>query len=263
MNSQHESLQREIAAALIDPGLACPRAVRGWNGAAPDRRFNVHRNNMASSLIGVLADTFPVVRALVGEEFFSAMASVYLRECPPSSPLLIRYGEDFPEFVKAFEPAASLPYLSDVARLEMARLQSLHAADATSIEARELAAAMGAGERVGELRLSAHPSLRLLVSRFAVVSIWAAHQGHGDLAEVDIWQGQSAVIVRPDLDVLVVPCDPGTIEFALCAQRGCAFAEAAAAAAAIAAGFDLSATLNLLLSNGAITSITIQEETWQ
>jgi len=261
MTMQHTSLQQEFAAALLDPAMPCPPAARAWNGSDPARRLNVYRNNVTSSLIGALADTFPVVQALVGEEFFRAMAAVFVRERPPSSPLLVRYGENFPDFIETFEPAGSLPYLADVARLEMARLQSLHAADARPVDARELGAAMRAGEHASDLLLALHPSLRLLASGFAVVSIWAAHQGHGDLAEVDEWQGESALVVRPQLDVLVVPCDPGTIEFALCLQRGCGFAESAATAAAIASGFDLSATLTLLLAHGAITSIQLQEET--
>lgn len=261
MNLQHESLQHELAGALLDPEAPCPDAVRAWNDSDPRRRFTVYRNNVASSLIGALADTFPVVQALVGEEFFRAMAGVFVRQSPPSSPLLVRYGEHFPAFVEDFVPASSLPYLADVARLEFARLQSLHAADAPSANASDLAVALD-DERVGEMRISVHPSLRLLASGFAVVSIWAAHQGHGDLAEVDVWQGESALIVRPSLDVLVVPCDPGTIEFTLCLQRGCDFAESAATAAAIATEFDLPATLRLLLGHGAITSIKLQEETW-
>lgn len=263
MNPLHRSLQEEWAGALLDPRMACPPAVRAWNGSDPQRRFDVYRNNVASSLIGALADTFPVVQALVGEEFFRAMAGVFVRRHPPLSPLLARYGEGFPEFVETFEPARGLPYLPDVARLELARLQALHAADATSIDARALAALLGAGERVGELRLALHPSLRLLASGFAVVSIWAAHQGQGDLAEVAVRRGESAVVVRPHLDVLVVPCDPGTVEFVLGLQRGCDFAESAGRAAAAPGGCDLAATLRLLVGHGAITSMQGHEERWQ
>lgn len=255
MSPQRMSHEHEFAGALLDPEVACPPDLRAWNGSDPMRRFNVYRNNVASSLIGALADTFPVVQALVGEEFFRAMAAIFLRQHPPASPLLVRYGENFAEFVDHFEPAASQPYLADVARLEMARLQALHAADAPSVDARALGPVLGAGERVGELELALHPSVRLLASGYAVVSIWAAHQGHGDLAEIDVWQGESAVIVRPNLDVLVVPCDPATVEFVLGLQRGCDCAQSAGMAAAVAGNFDLSATLGLLFGNGAITSI--------
>lgn len=245
----------EFAAALLDPGLPCPGAVRAWNGSDPLRRFNVHRNNVASSLAAALADTFPVVQELVGREFFRAMAGVFVREHPPASPVLVRYGERFPAFIGGFAPAASVPYLADVARLEFARLESLHAADAPSLPAEDLAAALQAGERAGELQIALHPSLRLVGAQFAAISIWAAHQGAGELAEVAVSRPEWALVVRPGLEVLVIPCDRGTFEFARGLQRGCDFGDSAALGAAAAAGFDLSSALQVLIGHGAIASI--------
>ena len=64
---------------------------------------------------------FPVVKRLVGDKYFHAMANVFLLREPPFSPLLIHYGETFAAFVEEFEAAKPLPYLADVARLEYAR----------------------------------------------------------------------------------------------------------------------------------------------
>lgn len=50
-------------------------------------------------------------------------------------PSLALYGAGFADFVEDFEPAASVVYLADVARLERARLESLHAADAQVLDA--------------------------------------------------------------------------------------------------------------------------------
>lgn len=61
---------RPLPTAPLNPELPCPGGLTSWNGSDPELRFAVCRNNVMVSLIDALADTFPVVQALVGEEFF-------------------------------------------------------------------------------------------------------------------------------------------------------------------------------------------------
>ena len=68
------STQAAFAAALLDPQRPCPEGLFSANGADPASRFAVYRNNVQSSLINALADSYPVVLQLVGDEFFRAMA---------------------------------------------------------------------------------------------------------------------------------------------------------------------------------------------
>lgn len=257
MISSNASTQADIAAALLEPRASCPIGLQAWNGSDPERRFDVYRNNVVSSLIGALADTFPVVQALVGVDFFRAMAGVFVRQSPPRSRLLVHYGRGFAEFIESFEPAGSVSYLADAARLELARVEAFHAADAAPLSSAAASVALASGERAGELRLAVHPSVRIVPSSYAIVSIWAAHQGHGDLTTLDPWSGETALVLRPHLDVLVLRCDPGSARFVLCLQRGCDLAESAATAAGITHDFDLSATLALLMTHGALTSIDL------
>lgn len=257
MSSPHLTAQAGLATALLDPQADCPDGLRAWNGSDPAKRFAVHRNNVASSLVAALADTFPVVHALVGAEFFRAMAGVFVRQHPPRSRLLAHYGRGFPDFIAGFAPARSVPYLADVARLEMARVRAFHAADARPLTAAQAGLALAAGPRVGELRLAVHPSLDVVASPYAIVSLWAAHQGHGDLATLDSHHGETALVLRPELDVLVLACDPGTAAFVPCLQRGADLAESAGVAAASTGDFDLSATLAMLMAHGALTAMAL------
>jgi len=122
--------QHAFASALLDPARPVPSGLATWNGSDPVARFAVYRNNVVVSLVAALADTFPVVRELVGEEFFTAMARLYVAEQPPLSPVLAHYGDGFADWVVQFEPAAAVPCLADMARLERARVRAYHAADA-------------------------------------------------------------------------------------------------------------------------------------
>lgn len=168
---------RPLPAALLNPELPCPGGLTSWNGSGPELRFAVCRNNVMVSLIDALADTFPVVQALVGEEFFRAMARVFAQANPPRSRLMAFCGDTFADFVAAFPPAAPVPYLADVARLEMARVRAYHAADAAPVQPEVLQGALGDPEQLLSLRLHLHPSVQVVESCFAVVSLRAAHQG--------------------------------------------------------------------------------------
>jgi hypothetical protein len=248
--------QADFAACLLEPMRAPPPGLVAWNGSDPAARLAVYRNNVVSSLIDALADTCPVVQAMVGVEFFRAMASVFVRQQPPHSRLLVRYGEDFPEFIAGFAPARVVPGLADLARLEVARVRAYHAADAEPVSAVVVAQALASGDRVGELRLQLHPSLSLVESAHAVVSIWAAHQeDDGALEDIDVERAEAALVLRFGLDVMVLPLGPGGATFVSALQQGQALGEAASHASALVDDFDLSLTLALLLGHGALSSI--------
>jgi len=244
--------QAGFAAALLAPNLPCPAGLRAWNDSDPTARLAVYRNNVVSSLIDAVADTFPVTQELVGEAFFRAMASVFVRQHPPRSRVLAHYGAGFAAFVDGFDPARSVPYLADVARLERAREFAYHAADADPLTAETLGVVMSSGEDLSALQLICHPSTSVVVSAYAIVSLWAAHQGDGDLSSLDPALPESALVVRPGLDVLVLRLPPGAARFVIALQAGAGLAEAAALAAGAAADFDLPNALALLMGHGAL-----------
>src|SRR5665213_1812162 len=88
--------QRVFAAAMLDPGLPVPAGVVDPDGRVCPKRFGVYRNNVITGLIEALQDSFPAVCRLVGEEYFRAMARLYVTARPPRSPVLLQYGADFP-----------------------------------------------------------------------------------------------------------------------------------------------------------------------
>jgi hypothetical protein len=242
-------------AALLDPTLPAPRGLVSWNGSDTQQRFAVYRNNVIVSLIAALADSFRVVRLLVGDEFFRAMAREFARAHPPRTPVLGLYGDAFPAFLAAFPPATGLPYLADVARLELAYQHALHAADDAPVPRDRLAAALGQSERLASLRLGIHPSLATVRSAYAVASLWAAHQGEIDIRSVDPYQPETAWVLRNGLSVRVLRMTAGDCEFVDALRTGALLAAAADRAAAANADFDLTRCLTVLLVEQAITTV--------
>jgi hypothetical protein len=181
------SLYDTFARALLAPDLPCPDGLFSSNGADPASRFAVYRNNVHSALINALAAAHPVTLQLVGDDFFRAMAGLYVQTSPPSSPLISEYGDTFAAFIRAFEPAASVPYLADVAQLERLRVRAYHAADTPGLNRHAVLHHLQNGADLGTLRLQLHPSLATLNSAYAVVAVWAAHQIEGALATLNPW----------------------------------------------------------------------------
>lgn len=246
-------IQTRFAQALTDTALPVPADFAAWNGCAPARRFGVYRNNVASGLAGALASRFPAARRIVGEDFFAAMAGEFIRLFPPRSPLLMSYGDGFADFVESFEPARELAYLPDVIRLEAARGHAYHAADAAPLDAGELSRA--APEQLAHLVFLPHPSLSILRSAHPIVTIWAMNSGEMDLAPIEPWASEDALIVRPHMLVEIHRLPPGGAIFLQALVRGATLAQAAETAALSAAEFDLSANLAGLLQSGAFTAI--------
>ncbi|GHE02685.1 hypothetical protein U879_18360 [Defluviimonas sp. 20V17] len=249
------STQSAFLAAMLTPDAPIPEGLLAPRGRPAGNRFSVYRNNVAVSLTEALEQTFPVLRALVGAEFFSAMAGIFLRAHPPQTPVLAGYGAAMPGFLESFDPVAGLPYLPDVARLELAIGAAYHAADATPVAPETLAridpvAFLGA-------RLTLAPALRLIRSDWPVATIWHAHQEPALPEAANLPEGpQDTLITRPAFDPRVhrLPTGGGGFVAALIADQ-----PLGVAAEAAPEGFDLGAVLRLLLAEGAITAITTGE----
>lgn len=249
------SAQPGFAAALLADDVICPPGLTAWNNSDPARRFAVYRNNVIVSLIDALADTYPVTQELVGEEFFRGMARLYARANPPRSPLLAYYGIELPAFIESFPPAQALPYLADVARLEMLRVMAYHAADAASRGLDQLADLLADERELARSQFKLHPSIAVLKSDYAVVSMWAAHQTSdidAALSGVDPHSAENALVLRAGLEVEITRISIGAARFVEQLQQGVAFGMAAQSGFAADDDFDLAGILGVLIRSGAL-----------
>jgi hypothetical protein len=237
-------MQTEFRTALLDPDRTVPAGLTDPQGRPAGRRFSVYRNNVAVSLTEAMRTAFPVVEKLVGEDFFTAMAGIFLRAHPPTSPLLMFYGQEMPDFLVAFEPVAHLGYLPDVARLELALRESYHAADATPADLSVV---------TPDALMAAHlvfaPPIRLIRSDWPLYGIWASNARAA--APPRAMTAEDVLVVRPEFDPAPLLLPAGAGAFIAGLMAGKSFGDALDAAE----GIDLTATLGLLISSGAITDI--------
>lgn len=236
----HAAIQRGFHDALWYE--TTPAGLRAQD--ATDRRFSVYRNNVQHGLSSALAARFPVVQRLVGAQFFAAMARAFAAQHPPGTPVLHEWGGAFPGFLETFPPVAQLPYLADVARLELTRGRAYHAADAPVADPSALAVVDPSG-----LCLTLAPSVTAFASRFPAVSIWQANQPGARPGPVPTGDEYALIARKPDFDVLVVPLDA--------AQHGVLCRLLTGAPLGEAAGdTDPGPLLTLLLTHSLIAAIT-------
>jgi hypothetical protein len=175
-------LQTAFANALLDPDETGPLAQIVADGIPAAERLAIYRSDIAHNFREALRNVYPVVERLVGEAFFGHAADRYTACHPSRHGNLHAFGEHFGAFLAGFQPAQTLPYLPDVARLEWLIHEVFHAAGHAPLALDRLAGVAAAD--LPRLRLVLHPACRLLASDYAVHRIWQANQpgAGGDVA---------------------------------------------------------------------------------
>lgn len=230
------------------PGFDAIAAITAQAG------FAVYRNTCTKGCVDALAAQFPSVCRLVGEDWFRAAATEHVRAHPPSDGRLLRYGEAFAGFLRHFPPAAELPYLSGVARLDWLWSEAHTAADAEPLSPNTLAALDG--ESLHTTRLLPHPATRWRWDNaWPLFSLWrAAREAHDD-PNPAAWVGEGALITRPNDQVLWAPLSIGGCAWLDACGAGQSITQATHAAVTQEPTIDLGATLGLLLRQGAFTAL--------
>ncbi len=217
-------MQNSLYQALLEPHSPPPVGLTVWNGSDPAVRFAVYRNNIMASLTEALAENCPVLQRQVGDEFFRAMVAEFIRQHPPSSPVLAGYGHALPAWIASFSPLAEWPWLAELTRLELLFIDALHAAETTSLVSEEQLVRLA---QTGLVSLTAGlvPSVRLFSSPYAIYSLWAAHQEEEPLF-VDPLQPEQVLLFRLGDDVRITLLSPADFSFMVAVHAGNNLAQA-------------------------------------
>lgn len=244
------AIQQAFGAALFDPtrdGALAP-ALKG-----DPARLGIYRGNLKANWVRALSSSYPVLRRLVGDEFFEALARVYGRARPSRDPDLDRFGAGLPDFLDGFAPAADYPYLPDVARLEWLVHDAHYAADADGDSTAALAGLDPDGFEASRALL--HPALRLHASSWATAALWRSQQPDGPALPDDVGQACRALVLRRGWEVAVEEIGVAEHAALACLLDGGTFGMALDAAFALEGEFDVGGCLRAWLESGAIVGI--------
>lgn len=157
--------QRAFTAWLRDPSGPPPA---GWDA----RRAGVYRDLVFNNLRELLAGTFPVIRAVLGDEAWAALVRAFLRGHACATPLFPEVAREFLRFLDDHEPLPR-PFLRELAHYEWAEL-ALQIADAHGAPPRRVAA--GAAEAAAPVGALLDGALALSPLAWPLAYAWPVHR---------------------------------------------------------------------------------------
>jgi putative DNA-binding protein len=244
--------QEHYASAPVGRFAPASVAVRAPAERQQKTGLAVYRDNVIVALVNALAARYPVVRRMAGDESFRAAAHRFVMAELPRSLALLHYGETFPRFLRSLGHGASYEYLADIAELELAREKAYRTAAACSLGAQALSVL--STDRLDALRVTLHPSVSLVPSRFPIVTIWQANRSDGD-GMIERWGAEAALIARPFAAVVVHRLPHGGHAFMAALLEGKTLAQAAKAGTAAAPAFDQTANLAMLVASKIVVDL--------
>jgi hypothetical protein len=251
-NSMLADAQQLFAGALLDDDLSA-QALAQFKSADSEHRFALYRGNQSATWYKTLAAAYPVVLALVGDEFFGGLARAYGRARPSDNPDLNHFGARFATFLRDFPHAAQLPYLPDLAALEWALHRAHYAPQADGLSAAQLAAI--APDQIEENTFRLHPAVQLLASKWAIVPLWLAHQPGSDVAfPAEMAAPSQALVARPQWQSIVLPLDAAAHAALHMLAQGGTFGAALDAAFELDEEFDVAAALQQWLAQAVLVT---------
>lgn len=171
-------MQPELVRFQRDFARALDRPVRG--------AMAVYRNTVIHGAVDALRSNYPVVEQILGVEMFEHVAVDFASTCPPASPVLALYGQEFGDWLTHQRWIGDLPYLPDVARVERLHVDCLFAPNVDPIGRSD----------AGTLRL--HPAVRFTWLSTPAMSIWLAHQQPMASEIAPDWVAEGALFTRPN-----------------------------------------------------------------
>jgi uncharacterized protein (UPF0276 family) len=242
--------QQLFAEALFAP--ACEEALAPQLKHA--ERFALYRGNLSATWAKALAAAFPVIKQLVGEEFFDALAREYGRAQPSGDGDLNRFGAKMGEFLQGFPHTSDLPYLPDMARLEWLLHRAHYAPSVETIDAQALAAIPP--EDIESATMALAPAVRLFASEWAVVPLWLAHHEQAEFPQ-DMQQPTQAIIVRPQWKTAVLEQSAAAWAALSVLQQGGTFGAALDEAFGRDEEFNVAAQLQQWLEQGVFSAVRL------
>jgi hypothetical protein len=243
-------LQSGFAAAVFSGGEQATGFLSWCDGRKPVRGLEAYRNSVLANLAGAVRTTYPVLERIVGKPFLTAAINCYVLGRPSTSGDLNAYGSDFGDYLATYEPAADLPYLSDVARLEWLVQAVYGMADAPNQELSGLATTPS--ERWGDLHFRLDPAHVVLASRWPLARIWEVNQqGYTGDFRVNFDERHIVFIHRRSAEIVVERLDDGEYTLIQSLVSGDTLTQAVEQASYLE-GFNLQSALQRFVANGLL-----------
>lgn len=135
-----------------------------------DNRLAVYRNAYRSRLVEALANDYPALSYVMGEDGFRDLSLAYLKAYPSTNYSLRWFGKQLPRFLDRPEPYDSERCLCDLVNFEWALVDAFDAKDIVALTTEDMTKVPP--DVWPQLRLSLHPSVSRVTCSWNCLAMW-------------------------------------------------------------------------------------------
>jgi hypothetical protein len=213
----------------------------------------VYRNTSMKGAVDALADNYPTVAMILGEEAFVSLAIAFVRHAPPDNPVLAAYGAGFADWLETHEVSAMLPYLSGVAQIDRWQTEAHLAPDAPCLSP-ALVATMTAAEWSAS-KAVLHPAVRFGWFSLPAPSIWLAHR-KADVEEIaPDWRAEGVLLTRQHGAVIGRPIGAAEHRILFGLRIGETVGRAASVTASLYPQANITGAFRDIVASGALSTL--------
>ncbi len=220
LRSQQEWFFAVITAPELEPApvdaSSAGRLVAPSSTLSSLARLEIYRRSYQARLVECLADDYPVLQETLGEETFERLCRAYITKHPSTEPSLNRFGRHMADFCRV-HPLPEPHFAADLASLEWAVVQAVHAPTAPPLTSEELARIPI--ESWAETRLVPNPSLGLHTFGYPVNAYFSARR-RGDAAAPPAARKSSVAVYRTERSVWRLELTPPMVTLVESLSRG-------------------------------------------
>ncbi len=177
-----QQLQSEFKQYLFDDDDKISSHVVGTTSVSNDVRLWLYSNSYYARLVEALENDYPVLRVLLGEETFVSLCHEYTRAYPSTYFTLRFFGQYLSQFFRSHSDFKSKRYTIELAEFEWSFIEAFDAADKKPIAENDIASIPP--DAWLALKVTLHPSIRLVKHTQNVVAIWRAVKDKKPLPKV-------------------------------------------------------------------------------
>lgn len=252
MNKPLGDVQLQFATSLLH--VNTERQLLGslvGDEAKNRNRVAQYRANLWRTWHKVLASAYPLVRTLLGDDFFLTLSCEYGTADPARSGDFNQFGSRMAELLEAWPPTAAYRYLTDVARLEWLVHRAYFADDVATQSPEQWV--QRAPETLKSYPIQLHPAVQLLHTSTRAADRWLTFRASGEKPILsDVERPQWMVVARPRWIPEVVVVSPNAFAMLVELRNGAKIAEARDAALARDCNFDFEHNWQTWIEHGIV-----------
>lgn len=224
----------------------------------PANNISIYRNNIMTTLMSTLQNIYPLIVALLGDDYFHMIAKEYVKRYPSLQPNLHEYGEYLSRFLSEYEPLHNYPYLKEVAEFEWICHTLYFAEDSNDFDIDFLKTL--SEKDYDHLHLKLNPASSLAIYTYPLLKI--IDLCNGTIDTLDIREGGiHLLIIRRAFKIDLHLLTPAEYCFLKSLQDELTFAEALNETLKIEADFKLEEKLLKWVQDKTIVNFYLQNHT--